>query len=465
MLKRFAFLVVALSLLANPSWAQEQAAETGTDVEVTDPTGSVSVDPVAPDELIGQRVLEILQATGWFSRARVNVTDGIVFLDGRTTSDEYKTWARNLAANTEGVVAVVNRISVDQRANWSFAPALEEIRSVAIRATTSLPLIILAIIILPFAWWLSSWVAKMLRRWLLGGMESPLLRDITARILALPIFLIGLYIVLQVAGLTRIAFSLLGGAGVIGIVVGFAFRDIAENFLASLLLSIRRPFRAGDFIEVTGMQGSVQSMNTRSTVLLSSEGNHIQIPNATIFKNTIINFSASPIRREVIDVGVGYDASVARVQEIITDMLAAHEAVIAEPIPMVLVDSLGASTVNIKAYFWVDARNFSVLKVKSAILRQVKRVLTAEGISMPDDAREVIFPQGVPIVQLAGDAEAKAKAIASRDLKGSIAESTAAEPRSSDAEENLFNEQEEVKVAAAQAAIPENEEDLLSKPE
>ena len=464
MLKRFVFLAFALALLATPPSAQEQATETGTEVEVTDPTGSVSVDPVAPDELIGQRILEILRATGWFSGPDVNVTDGIVFLDGRTTSDEHKVWARNLAANTEGVVAVVNRISVDQRANWSFAPALEEIRAVAIRATTSLPLIILAIVILPFAWWLSSWVAKMLRRWLLGGMESPLLRDITARILALPIFLIGLYIVLQVAGLTRIAFSLLGGAGVLGIVVGFAFRDIAENFLASLLLSIRRPFRAGDFIDVTGMQGSVQSMNTRSTVLLSPEGNHIQIPNATIFKNTIINYSASPIRREVIDVGVGYDASIARVQEIITEMLAAHEAVTPEPHPMVLVDSLGASTVNIKAYFWVDARNFSVLKVKSAILRQVKRVLTKEGISMPDDAREVIFPQGVPIVQLAGDAEARAKEIASRDLEDTGSDAAKAEPQQSDVEENLSNEQEEVETAAAQAAIPESEEDLLSKP-
>ncbi|MEM6409216.1 MAG: mechanosensitive ion channel family protein [Pseudomonadota bacterium] len=455
-------ILFALALLTTPALAQETAT-TETEAEVTAPTGSVAVTPVARDEEIEARILKILRTTGWFEAPRVEATDGIVFLDGRTDSDENKAWARDLAANTQDVVAVVNRITVVQEANWSFAPALREVQSVVIRATTSLPLIILAIVILPVAWWLSARVAHLLRRWLLGSMESPLLRDITSRLLALPIFLIGLYVVLQVAGLTKIAFSLLGGAGVLGIVVGFAFRDIAENFLASLLLSIRRPFRAGDFIEVTGQQGSVQSMNTRSTVLLSLEGNHIQIPNATIFKNTIINYSASPIRRETIDVGVGYDASVARVQEIVMDMLEAHEAVTDEPHPMILVDSLGASTVNMKAYFWIDARNFSVLKVKSAILRQVKRVLMEEGISMPDDAREVIFPQGVPIVQLAGAAEAKAKALAGSDIAESAQDAEVDEPDISDAETDLANEQEEVEIAAARAAIPENDTDLLGE--
>lgn len=451
-------------LSAQPAFSQAQATDTDdTDIEVTDPTASVSVEPVARDEEIEARILEILRATGWFTAPRVNATDGIVFLDGRAQTEEHKTWARNLASNTQDVVAVVNRISVTQEVNWSFAPALKEIKNVTLRAATSLPLILFALVILPVAWWLSASVAGLLRRWLLGGMESLLLRDIFSRLLALPIFLIGLYVVLQVAGLTQLAFSLLGGAGVLGIIVGFAFRDIAENFLASLLLSIRRPFRSGDFIDVGGMQGSVQSMNTRSTVLLSSEGNHIQIPNATIFKSTIINYSASPIRRETIEVGVGYDASIARAQEIIMEMLGAHEAVTSEPQPMVLVDSLGAATVNVKAYFWIDARNFSVLKVKSAILRQIKRVLTEEGISMPDDAREVIFPQGVPIVQLAGAAEKSAKALASRDIKHSEEESKVAEPSTSEAEANLTNEQDEVEVAAAEAAIPENETDLLAE--
>ena len=393
MLTRFLFALCALFALSLPASAQEAA-----DTEVTAPANSVSVEPVARDDEIATRIVEIMKSTGWYKFSRVEVKDGIVFLDGRTTSADHKLWARNLASQTQDVVAVVNRIQVIQEANWSFAPALSEIKSLGNQVVTSLPLILLAIIILPFTWWLSTLAAKVLRRWLLGGIASPFLRDIVARALALPIFLLGLFVVLQVAGLTQIAISVVGGAGVLGIVVGFAFRDIAENFLASLLLSIRRPFRSGDYIEVAGMSGSVRSMNTRSTVLLSPEGNHIQIPNATIFKSTIINYTTSANRRDTVVIGVGYDVSVARAQQLILEVIASHEAVLNEPEPMILVDGLGSSTINIKAYYWVNARDFSVLKVKSALLRQVTKRLTDEGVSMPDDAREIIFPQGAIIV-------------------------------------------------------------------
>jgi len=463
MLNRILFALCAVFALTFPAIAQEA---TTTENEVTAPAQAVSVEPVARDEEIAKRIVEIMRSTGWYKFSRVEVKDGIVFLDGRTSSADNKAWARDLASKTQDVVAVVNRIQVVQETNWSFAPALSEIKSLGSRIITSLPLILLAIVILPFTWWLSSLAAKGLRRWLLSGIASPFLRDIVARFIALPIFLLGLFVVLQVAGLTQIAVSVVGGAGVLGIVMGFAFRDIAENFLASLLLSIRRPFRAGEYIEVTGMGGTVLSMNTRSTVLLSSEGNHIQIPNAAIFKNTIVNYSASANRRNTLEVGIGYDVSVARAQDIILKVIAGHEAVLSEPAPMILVDSLGSSTVNINAYFWVDAHAYSMLKVKSALLRLVKKALTEEGISMPDDAREVIFPQGVPVLQLGGKAEERAQAIASQEFADSAKQATKlgeSNAASSAAEGDLGNEQDELTEITADAATDGDETDLLSE--
>lgn len=460
MLTRILFALCAVVALSCPSLAQE-ASET----EVTSPAQAVSVEPVARDEEIAKRIVTIMRSTGWYKFSRVDVKDGIVFLDGRTNSADHKLWARNLASQTQDVVAVVNRIQVIQETNWSFAPALKEIKGIGNRVVTSLPLILLAIVILPFTWWLSSLAAKGLRRWLLGGIASPFLRDIVARALALPIFLLGLFVVLQVAGLTQLAVSVVGGAGVLGIVVGFAFRDIAENFLASLLLSIRRPFRSGDYIEVAGLAGSVRSMNTRSTVLLSPEGNHIQIPNATIFKSTIINYTTSANRRDTVTIGVGYDVTVARAQSLILELIAAHEAVLGEPEPMILVDGLGSSTINIKAYYWVNAHDFSVLKVKSALLRQITKRLTAEGISMPDDAREIIFPQGVPVLQLEGAAEKTALALANQGLSESTeqaADAAAAEVEIEAVEGDLMNEQIAVENATTDDTTEEDEADLLA---
>ena len=437
------WLAVSLALCL-PALAQDTADETA-------PAGDVSVAPVARDDQIANRIAGILDASGWFEGVTVTVEDGIVFLDGVTDSDTHKSWARDLAARTEDVVAVVNRLEVEQEPDWSFAPAFAAMRDVAERIVSSLPLIVLTIVILPLTWWLSALAARGIRRVFLGRVSSPFLRTVTSRILTFPIFLLGIYIVLQVAGLTQLALSLVGGAGVIGIVVGFAFRDIAENFLASLLLSVRQPFRVDDFIIVGDMQGTVHSMNTRSTVLISPEGNQIQIPNATVFKSVITNYTASPETRSSIAVGIGYDAPVAEAQRIIAEVLESHEGVLNEPQPMILVDTLGSSTVNIVAYYWVDIRHFSMLKVKSSVLRLVKKALTEAGISMPDDAREIIFPEGVPLTREA--------AMEGPKRITPPTEETSAER--TEAEASLENEQDEVVERAARADMPDDDGNLI----
>jgi small-conductance mechanosensitive channel len=424
------------------------------------------VEPVARDDQISVRIQQILEAAGWYENARVTVDDGVVFLDGIAKTDEQKDWARNLALKTQDVVAVVNRIEVVEELQSNIRPVINELLSLARKAIITLPLFIIALVILPLAWKASKLVARLAEKVLSYRIDSPFLREVLSRAISIPVFLIGLYVVLQVAGLTGLALSLLGGAGVIGIVIGFAFRDIAENFLASLLLSIRQPFKGGNYISVAGHEGIVQSMNTRSTVLLSSEGNHIQIPNADVFKSTIVNYSANPSRRGTLDVGIGYDVAVAAGQEVISDVLANHEAVMTDPAPLVLVDSLGSSTVNLKVYYWFDGHKYSSIKVKSALLRLMKKALVEAGISMPDDAREMIFPQGVPIVQLDGSAERTARALASHDIE-EVARAEATVEESSEtatrAEGDLENEREDLEAQAASVAAVEGETDLLEE--
>ncbi|MEM9576363.1 MAG: mechanosensitive ion channel family protein [Pseudomonadota bacterium] len=397
-------LSVILVLLA--ATASAQTADTAADDAPSAPEQQVEIEQIAPDTAIKQRIESILAATGWYAGLRAAVDEGVVFLDGTTQSDAHRTWARDLAQKTSGVVAVVNRIKVVDAPVWSLAPALSELEQLAENTITILPLLLLALFVLPLAWYSAGLVAR-LARWLLRErIQSPFLRQVVARAIAFPVFLLGLYIVLQVAGLTQLALSLVGGAGVIGIVIGFAFRDIAENFLSSLILSVRRPFQRGDFIIVAGLSGTVKSMTTRSTLLTSAEGNEIHIPNSTVFKNVIENFTSSPDRRGEFVVGIGYDAGIAEAQGIILAALQEHDAVLRDPEPMVLVDALGAATVNIRTYYWFDGHMISAIKLKSALLRAVKSALTVNGISMPDEAREVIFPEGVRVLQDSPDAPA-----------------------------------------------------------
>ena len=142
--------------------------------------------------------------------------------------------------------------------------------------------LVLALVLLAITWLVAGWAARASQALLGRHVQSKLLRDVAARTIAVPVFLIGLYLVLRVSGLTGLTVTVIGSTGLLGLVLGFAFRDIAENFLASILISMNRPFATGDRIEVAGYDGFVQSVNTRSTLLMTLDGNHVQIPNAAI---------------------------------------------------------------------------------------------------------------------------------------------------------------------------------------
>ena len=146
--------------------------------------------------------------------------------------------------------------------------------------------------------------------------------------------------------------SIVGVASIVGLAVGFAFRDITENFIASVLLGVRRPFQIGDFITVAGQAGVVKSLNTRATVLVTQEGNHVRIPNATVFKEIMVNSTASPSSRNSFDVVVPIAVSTADAIDAINGALQEMKGILDEPPPRALVEALEPDGVRIRAYFW-----------------------------------------------------------------------------------------------------------------
>ena len=410
-----------------------------------EPPGKVEVQPVAKDDEIRQRIANILKTTSWFGEPEVAVQEGIVFLKGTTESDEAKQWAADLAKNTEGVVAVVNQIEVAPTTVWDFDPTFQVLNDLARRILRSLPLIVVAVVVIVISRIFARLTVYALRRRLQARFRSQLLREVTARAGGMFVILAGLYLVLRIAGLTQLAFTVVGGTGLIGLMLGIAFRDITENFLASLFLSLQQPFREDDLIEVANVTGYVERLTSRTTVLMTLDGNQVQVPNSTVFKSTIRNFTSNPNRRDDFIVGIGYDGSISIAQEVALKVLAEHPAVLNEPEPLVLVDNLGPSTVNLRVYFWIDGGRHSWSKVKSSVIRLVKRAFQDSGISLPDEAREVTFPHGVPVHLIEGESAAEP----------AIAKPTAlVEAVSTKAEASLQSEAEEIKEQARRSWTP-----------
>jgi small-conductance mechanosensitive channel len=416
----------------------------------------VEVDPAAGDAEIQDRLERILRATGWFSEPRVQVEEGIAFLEGKTEHERYQEWAGHLARNTESVVAVVNHIDVVTPNPWDFSVAKQGFADLLRSIVRALPMIAIAVLVLLASWLLARSTRLALRRLLKSRLNSNLLREVTARAFGILVFLLGLYFVLRVSGLTRLAVTVIGGTGLVGLVLGIAFREISENFLASLFLSLQQPFRTGDLVEVAGITGYIQRLNSRTTVLATLDGNLVQIPNATVFKSTIRNFTSNANRRESFTVGIGYDDAIPRAQDVALGVLAEHPAVLRDPEPWVLVGDLGKATVNLQVYFWLDGSKHHWLKVRSSVIRLVKRAFQDAGISLPDEAREVIFPNGVPVRML--DPETRPDGIAGRD----VVRPAEAESVSTKAEAGLDSDADEIQSQANRSWMPDHDENLLA---
>ena len=465
-LGRLSWLVLAVFVLAKGLPAQDTAAVPAPtsaspaatpDVSLAQTT--VQVKPVAHDEEIRRRLQTVLEATKWFTAPRVRVASGIVFLEGEAQSEKLKTWAGDLARNTQDVVAVVNRLTIPQPSMWDFGPASQGVVQLWRDIVGALPSIAFGAIVLV----LSLFAAVLTSRGIHGALHDrvriPLLRTVASRAAGGFIFLLGIYVILRVMGLTQLALTLVGGTGLIGLAVGIAFRDITENFLASLFLSLQRPFEPADLIEVAGVTGYVQQLNMRTTVLMNLDGNVVQIPNATVYKSNLRNYTTNSNRREVFDIGIGYDDAIAEAQELARKVLADHPAVLDDPEPSVLVDRLGASTVNLRVYFWLNGKENSWLKVRSSVIRLVKREFQHHGVSMPDAAREIIFPQGVPMIRQTDGAPLSDPDPSPLAAPKAGAPAEAIETK---AEGGLHSEAKVIEQQAKQARKPGDEQNLLA---
>ncbi|MFZ1539304.1 MAG: mechanosensitive ion channel family protein [Chromatiaceae bacterium] len=365
-----------------------------TEAELSPAAAQVDVKPVAQDEEIRKRLQTVLDATDWFTDPQVRVQEGVVFLSGQVASDELRKWAGDLARNTQDVVAVANRMEVPQPSAWDFRQASSGISALwrdFIRAT---PFLLFGLLILALSVGTALLATRGVRALLRHRIRTKLLQNAIARAAGGLVVLSGVYLILRVFGLTQLALTLVGGTGLIGLVLGIAFRDITENFLSSIFLSIQRPFETGDLVEIAGVTGYVQQLNMRTTLLMTLDGNLTQIPNATVYKSILSNFTTNANRREDFVVGIGYGVAINAAQEIARQVLADHPAVLKDPEPSVLADSLGSATVNLRVYFWLNGREHSWLKVRSSVIRLVKGALQSRGVLMPDAAREVVCPQG-----------------------------------------------------------------------
>jgi small-conductance mechanosensitive channel len=180
--------------------------------------------------------------------------------------------------------------------------------------------------------------------------------------------------------------------GISSVAVGFAFRDILQNFLAGILLLLTRPFRIGDQIHFGDYEGIVEDIQTRATMLRTYDSRRIVIPNSELFTKSVTVNTAYEERRLEYEVGIGYGDDVEEARKLILDAIGGIEEVLDKPEPEVLLLGLGASSVNLKVRWWINPPKRSEAVVsQDKVLTAIKKALAEHGIDLPYDTRVVLF--------------------------------------------------------------------------
>ena len=263
-----------------------------------------------------------------------------------------------------------------------------------------LPKIVFAIIVLLIAIYIGRRVKRIAQKRMSKRTDDPLLAKFIAKVFQWGIILVGLALAMHFVGLGGIARGLLTSAGITGVVLGFAFRDIGENFLAGVLLAFNRPFDVGDTVESDTIKGVVKTLDLRNTHIRSFDGKDIYIPNAMILKNPLLNYTRDGLLRFDFVVGIDQGDDADKARTLILDKISELDGLLKDPAPVVAVEELAKSTVNLRVYYWVNLFEWkgSALDLKTTAITQTKEILMNEGFTLPADIQELkIYKQENPI--------------------------------------------------------------------
>ena len=251
----------------------------------------------------------------------------------------------------------------------------------------------LGVLIIVLGLLIGSWIGAFTRKRLSKKTGDPLMSRFLGKAIRYTLIVIAIMLALNAAGLGAIAAGILTAAGASAVVLGFAFKDIGENFIAGIIMAFSRPFDVNDTVEIGDNFGKVKALEFRYTKLKTFDGKDVYIPNSDVLTKPVTNFTEDGFFRWDIVIGIAYEDNIEGAKKTVLEALRKEPNVIEdeEHENFVIEDELATSTVNLKIFFWVDTTDFRrmALITKGNVVRNVKEALEEAGYYMPADIHEI----------------------------------------------------------------------------
>lgn len=274
----------------------------------------------------------------------------------------------------------------------SLSLAWQKIASMTEYAIKLLPSLILGIIVFVIFWIAARLLRNLVKRLASGRKKSRNFGLVFGRLAQGALIILGLLIALTIVFPSFQPADLLATLGIGGVAIGFAFRDVLQNFLAGILILLTEPFQLDDQIVFGDYEGTVERIQTRATTIRTYDGRRVVIPNGELFTNSVTVNTAYEKRRLQYDIGIGYGDDIATAKQIILDVLQGQNDVLSDPAPEALVVDLADSTINIRARWWINSPlRADVVTSYDLVLEQSCNRLVDAGIDLPFPTQQVLF--------------------------------------------------------------------------
>ena len=383
-----ALFISLTSLSTNALHGQDAVPE-----EAPKDTAQVAVNDIVEDDKISSRLSRIFESTEWFKNVKVDSDNGVVTITGNADTDDHRLWAENLTRRTEDVVATINKLQVEkavdlERSADAISVSLNDMWQDFLGRS---PLIIASIVMILLTWIFSKLVGRFLqyalqKRKIRGG-----LKDLFYQLATIAVWVAGLLFAAVIAFPGMTPTKALSFLGLGTVAIGFAFKDIFENFFAGILILWRYPFDRGDIIRCGDDMGAVQEITIRNTLIKALSGELIIIPNAQIFNSSVEVLTSQKRRRARVVCGVAYGEDVNQARDVILAAVEKCDTVDQQKKVDVCASEFADSSINFEVYWWTSSRPREMRLSRDQVVEAIKSALDEANIEIPFPYRTLTF--------------------------------------------------------------------------
>ncbi|WGD34565.1 mechanosensitive ion channel [Olleya sp. YS] len=257
----------------------------------------------------------------------------------------------------------------------------------------SIPNLIIAILVLIAFYYISRYVSRLVGKIVSKKVHQDSLVGMITKITAVIVIGVGFFLALGILNLSETLETLIGAAGISGLVIGLALQGTLSNTFAGIVLSIRKSIRLGHWVETNGFAGEVVEISLKNFVIKEADNNMVMIPNKSILDNPIKNYSLTTKMRVMINCGVGYESDLEKVRTLTKDTIQKTFSQIQSPEDVeFFYEEFGGSSINFVCRFWIDAENsLEKIRAKSTAIIEIKKAFDKENINIPFPIRTLQF--------------------------------------------------------------------------